>query len=186
MRLGAFDENMHVCDYATESCKVYQEFGIENITVHSGYSRTHNNVVNDIALIRVDRPIHIRGWLRPICLPFGNNHIIEAHEYHLLNETGWGTSVDDNIERREKAASVFNTSFCKRFFSMHDSQICAVQSGENPVKICSGSPIMQEFDRNEMVLIGLSTDIDSKNATFTNIYTRVSSYGDWLNEQMKM
>lgn len=177
-----------MCDYGIDSCKHYKVFGIEKIIVHSGYHRNISSVINDIALIRVAYPIGLNDWTQPLCLPFGNNRILEPNVGSLLVETGWGTIVNNFTERLETAVSLLETEKCNQHFSLDNSQICAVRAGNNPPKVCSGCPLMQEFSRKRMVLVGFATDIvrDSGNSNFLNDYTRVRSYGDWLNEQMEM
>lgn len=96
VRLGQFDQNNNICDYGTENCTLYQQFGIEKIIVHSGYVRAPFRIVHDIALIRLDRSIKFGPNIKPICLPFGPNSIPIPPEESTLVVSGWGLTMDEN------------------------------------------------------------------------------------------
>lgn len=63
------------CDFegtADEVCaEKYQDFGVERVHFHPEYSGT--KLINDVALIRVNRKIDFRpANARPVCLPIGS------------------------------------------------------------------------------------------------------------------
>lgn len=69
-----------MCNYVTENCTHYQEFGIDQMT-HSLW----------IGLIRVNRPIQFGPMMKPICLPYGRNYIPEPPSGSVLASLGYRT-----------------------------------------------------------------------------------------------
>lgn len=188
MRLGAYDELGRICDYGIESCKHYQEFGIENIVVHSEFTVSASRVANDIALIRLDRPIQFGAKLQPICLPFGNNHIREQPEEAPLIATGWGNPMDINYIAAKRAAIVtaWKTDNCKELQWGDGKLICAV-GPDDRCRGDGGDSLMHQFAHQRMVLEGIASFGNRQCQTdVADVYTRVRSYGEWLKEKIEM
>lgn len=70
-----------MCNYFTENCTHYQEFGIDQI---------QQNTM--IGLIRVNRPIQFGSMMKPICMPFGRNYIPEPQIGSVLASLGYRTT----------------------------------------------------------------------------------------------
>lgn len=191
VRLGAFGEDGKICDYGTENCTIYQQFGVEEIIVHSDYISKINSTYNDIALIRLDRSIRfIENKMKPICLPFGSNHIREPTMESILTISGWGLTMEVNevVAKREATIFIVLPSMCLRFFDVDDTHLCAIASDRNSCNGDSGGPLMQQFLRRRMVLEGIASYgfRDCKNTNWPGVYTRVRSYGNWLDQNMRM
>lgn len=189
MRLGDF-ENGHKCDYGTINCTHYQRFGIEKIIVHKGFRKMHNVVKNDIALLRLDKRIQFGVKMQPVCLPFGGNDIPEPTAESLLTISGWGLTADEKEvpAKRSVTVSVWETQKCQRNFDVDESHICAVLPGKNSCNGDSGGPLMNMFKRRRMVIEGI-VSFGTRDCSLTDIpgvYSRVRSYGAWLEENMQM
>lgn len=178
------------CDYGTNNCTQYQEFGIEKIIVHSEFTKTFTHVLNDIALLRVDRPIQFGPKMKPICLPFGENNIPEPEVSSIMTVAGWGLTMVENEKPAKRAVSIqlWKTEKCNEVFHVDGSHLCAAEAGKNSCNGDSGGPLMSEFAIRRMVLEGIvSYGVrDCKNNKFPGVYTRVRHFYDWLNQQMIM
>lgn len=195
MRLGDYDKHGNICDYGTESCTHYLQFGIEDIIVHSDYKRTEDYSLNNIALIRLDRSIQLGNRIKPICLLFGKNLIPEEPVNSTLTVIGWGQILANNdfVAKSEKSVILSKTERCKAIFSVDKTNICVVESDLNPFK---GGLLMREFAHRRWVLEGIASSINigyseikdysDVNRETSRVYTRVRSYADWLNEKMEM
>lgn len=189
MRLGAFDENGHICDYGTKSCTHYQQFGIEEIKVHGQYSAS-KSIVNDIALIRLDRAIVFGPRLMPICLPFGKNNIPEPPVNSELTVAGWHLDVDTNDSpgKTYVSTTIWEADKCSIPFFDNKKHICVVESGKSICNGDSGEPLMNQFQPRRFCLEGIvSYGIQNCNQSNTpGVYTRVRSYERWLRRNIKM
>lgn len=195
MRLGDYDKHGNICDYGTESCTHYLQFGIEDIIVHSDYKRTGDHIVNNIALIRLDRLIQLGNRIKPICLPFGNNFISASEPQNsFLTVIGWGKTLANNdfVAKSEKSVILSKTERCKAIFAVDNTNICVVESNSNSF---NGGLLMREFAHRRWVLEGIASssteyseikDCSDVNRETSRVYTRVKSYADWLNEKMEM
>lgn len=185
VRVGNLDEErlLDWCDYGTENCLIYLEYGIAKIIPHEGFNDV-NLFVHDIALIRVNRPIEFGRRMKPICLPFGSNRIQEPTESTLLTIAGWGTSVGENnsLAKRDAAITLLSSKRCY-LSPEHGQHLCAIGSGMSTGSGDFGGPLMHQYQSGQMVLEGVSTHYIG-NCTRASFFPRVRSYGDWLNQNM--
>lgn len=190
VRLGKFDDNGQMCDYGAENCTIYEQFGIEEVIVHSGYIGTRSRVHNDIALIRLDRSISFNEKMKPVCLPFGDNNIQEPSMESSLTVSGWGLTMEANevAAKRETTISIVENDRCQIYFPVDDMHMCAIETGKNSCNGDSGGPLMHHFQRRRMVLEGIVSYglKNCRNTEWPGVYTRVRSYGNWLDEQIRM
>lgn len=173
MRLQNYDENGHRCSDDSENCARYQDFGIEEITVHREYQDIRHY---DIALIRLNTRIKFGQEMQPICLPFGENRISKPSESVRL--ISYGQSVIS-----DRAKKVFVRERCKG----GRTTIC-LKSHFYLRKSRNLGPLMYAFQFNlkydRMVLEGLSSDDNLIGRDL--IFTNVREFGDWLDNNMKM
>lgn len=72
---------------------------------------------------------------------------------------------------------------------INKSQICVVGERKNVCYGNLGSPLMNQFDGQRMILEGIyskSTEFGCNEPDYVEFYTRVSSYRNWLNQNMEM
>ncbi|KAF5298269.1 hypothetical protein FQR65_LT09780 [Abscondita terminalis] len=63
------------------------EIGIEEMLAHPLFSKRTKQ--NDIALIRLSKPVPFSDYIRPICLP--EQDFLISGNVHNLSTSGWGT-----------------------------------------------------------------------------------------------
>lgn len=166
-------------------CKHFQQFGIENLIWHEDFKRDLFTLENDIALIRVNRPIQFESKMQPICLPFvNNNHIPEPRVRNLLTYAGWSLNEKTNtLAKFDAIFMLFHKDWCEK--PVDETKLCVAAAGQANCYGDSGGPLMKRFDKR-MVLEGIVSyghwDCEEHNT----IYTRIRSYGHWLDNKMQM
>lgn len=189
MRLGDYDENGKICDYGTANCTHYQEFGVEKIIPHSGYNEHTKD--NDIALVRLDREIQFGTKMKPICLPFGSNRVPQPRVNNNFTVTGWFDGEKARTSHEEHTKLYSNATLCSpgKNIVIDNSQICVVADEYNSCYGNLGSPLMKQYNVRRVVLEGIysySNNLHCADPDYAAIYTRVSSYFRWLDQNMYM
>lgn len=70
-----------------------QEFGVEESIVHPDYDPSSKDKHNDIALLRLSRPVVLNEYIQPVCLPLSKvRSVINTNE--LLVVSGWGRTLE--------------------------------------------------------------------------------------------
>lgn len=191
MRLGNLEgRNRRTCDYGTAQCQHYQRFGIEETTVHSSFRDQSLRIINDIALLRLDRKIRFGSKLKPICLPIGSDiHPAPAPE-SLLSISGWGrTSMQHTYPpKRRSIVVLWNAEQCNESISLDETQLC---TGDPSKHTCSGDlggPLMKFLPNSRMLLEGIVSYgfVDCLNTDLPSVYTRVRSYRAWIENNMRL
>ncbi|OAD54219.1 Trypsin-7, partial [Eufriesea mexicana] len=154
---------------------------IEKIHVHERYNST-DAWVNDIALVKVQNRFVQSFLMSFVPMPTAGEVVI-ANDSAIVS--GFGTLTYEgektnllhwvNIEVADQA-------YCNRMYKnvIHDSQLCAY----DPVVIkghCngdSGGPLMVNGKLHGIV----SWSMDCANIVYPSVYTRVSSYLNWIKE----
>lgn len=151
----------------------YEDFGIEQIIVHRDYINIFNF---DIAQIPLNGRIQFGPKMKPICLPFGDNHISKPSKSDLLISYGKSLATGRGI---------------KVFVNGRDDGGMTTISLNNFLRVRISrnlSPLMYAFETylgfDRMVLEGVSSDMSMLGGDF--IFTNVRKFGDWLDENMKM
>lgn len=146
-------------------------------------------LMNDIALLKLNRDIVFGTQMKPICLPFGITVIPAPLDDAILNVSGWWTTMfpTDIIAKRNTAVAFWNTTACMKAKPDKDTQFCGVKPGKGPCTVELGSPLMNMFKARNMVLEGVAyskTD-DCPGTDVATLYTRVRSYEKWITNSIK-
>lgn len=161
VRLGNYTQQPY-CDYGADNCTSYLHFGIAYIKWHEDYIWNRKSVLNDIALIRLDRSIPFDHVIKPVCLPIDN--VGEPDINTMLTVAGWGTDErspkTNAIAKRTVYIPLVNdTELCE---FMDGSNMCAgVPSVNNIITIKSacdgdgGGPLMHQWQRRRMAIEGI-------------------------------
>lgn len=175
------------CDYGTSNCSSFIRFGIADKIVHESYGRDSNLTIrNDIALLRLDRPIIFSLNMRRVCLPFNSSEPIVNTQ---LIVTGWGktTVSTDAPAKRAVGVPLLDESKCEY---QDESLICAAKLAQNVYEsrsTCdgdSGGPLMHALNPRLMVIEGIVSFIQGPcaNQFSPTHYTRVRHYLSWIEE----
>ncbi|CAF1021331.1 unnamed protein product [Brachionus calyciflorus] len=172
--------------------------GIEadSIHVHEGYST--ESALNDIAIIKLSRPVEFNRFIQPACLPNPKINIYPVKENITSYAAGWGTlsSGGDLPETLQNVKlTVYNESFCESVgFGMEKNwttQICSgeLEGGKDTCQGDSGGPLFVKDivnGRQKFVLAGLTSYGDGCGGVgLPGIYTRVSAYMSWIKNLME-
>ncbi|XP_017797297.1 PREDICTED: chymotrypsin-1 [Habropoda laboriosa] len=153
-----------------------ESYAVQKIVAHSGFSSTR--LVNDVAVIRVDRDIKFSNLVKPISL--ATSGTFEGSPCVL---TGWGTTrlggnvpnnlqmIDLVIETQEK---------CKKaHWRVESSHICTyTKVGEGACHGDSGGPLVVHGVQVGIVSYGQPCAVGKP-----DVYTRVSSFVPWIKNQ---
>lgn len=173
--------------------KKYREpaasYKISQVIVHEDYDK--DTWENDIALLRTKEPIEIEGssgYVNGICLPYSDK---DPNGWSFV--AGWGyTKQDGEISDILKVTKlplvtrkICNDAYEAGDYPILDTQICAGVVGKDSCQLDSGGPLMQKSKKGVYQLIGIvSYGIGCGQPDYPGVYTKVSSFMDWLEENM--
>ncbi|KAH8359552.1 hypothetical protein KR093_007415 [Drosophila rubida] len=166
---------------------------IEKKILHDFYIPNAIDQMHDIALLRLKELVRFTDYVKPICLPVGDDIRNNNFEDYAMDAAGWGATEDDrpsNIKLKI-TVDVWNLQRCQdkyRLYQMHlnGSQLCA--GGKNNVDTCrgdSGGPLMvpTNVGQQEVFFVaGITSYGPTPCGTpgWPGVYTRVGHYVDWV------
>ncbi|CAH0718142.1 unnamed protein product, partial [Brenthis ino] len=173
------------------------DINIKKIVVHPNYKPPKKYY--DIALIQLDSEVKFTGYLQPACLwPY--------HEFEQLGENGtitsWGHTEGDfqSIQLQAAVVDFINTSQCdlvlhpyhnRNWNGLQSHQLCAglLDGGVDTCQGDSGGPLqvkipLTEGDNIYWVLGITSFGVGCGGTNQPGVYSRVSSFIDWIEEQV--
>ncbi|EFN88016.1 Proclotting enzyme [Harpegnathos saltator] len=175
VRLGEYDftrpDETRALDFTVTEIRVHRDF------VYTTYE-------NDIAIIKIHRPTTFNSYIWPVCLP----PIQQTFENKNAVITGWGTQYyggPASTVLMEAAVPVWPQERCVRSFTQQilNTTICAgaYEGGRDACQGDSGGPLLHQLGNGRWVNIGIvSWGIRCGEPGYPGIYTRVSSYLDWI------
>ncbi|XP_055679603.1 phenoloxidase-activating factor 3 [Lutzomyia longipalpis] len=204
VRLGELDTRSDIdCNAEQTRCTEAQDFEIERIIPHSMYDTP--KYANDIALIRLRRRTN-SSFISPLCLPTGQYANVPQNADTRAIIAGWGSmtaasNTPSPTLQWVRLPIVDNTGCAdayRRFSAnsrtpiiVSDAQMC-VQGREN-MDACqgdSGGPLMSEGvpGAERYTLLGLVSfgPRTCGVSNFPGVYTRISSYIDWIMENIQV
>lgn len=157
---------------------------IESLIIHEEYKRTGQALFNDIALVKLAKPLTFNAFSRPICLP---SRLMTS--FDNLTVAGWGFIREEgptSLVLKEVALPYIPNHICEDFHGevITSSMVCA--GGNQNQDSCqgdSGAPLM--FWRyGHIYVVGLvSFGLGCGRPSYYGVYTRVSSYLNWIYER---
>lgn len=144
---------------------------------------------NDIALIKLARPIEFNNEISPICLPSADlvkfNNLVISGWGHLGNDLPQSKTLQE-VDLKEVDENKCKFSYGPRFRSA--SNICAANSDNKGV--ChgdSGGPLMSIIDgtNNLVGLVSYGTKQKCGNANHPAVFTRITNYLSWILKETK-
>ncbi|XP_076394333.1 transmembrane protease serine 9 [Megachile rotundata] len=152
-------------------------YGVEKAVYHNGFSQ--RTLVNDVAVIRVDRNIAFNNLIKPISLASGSN----SYDGASCVLSGWGTlkaggNVPNNLQYIN--LNVLSVAQCKQTHSnVGNSHICTfTKYGEGACNGDSGGPLVVNNVQVGVVSFGIPCGVGKP-----DVYTRVSSFIPWIKQQ---
>ncbi|PRD33952.1 UNVERIFIED_CONTAM: Proclotting enzyme [Trichonephila clavipes] len=146
---------------------------------------------HDIALLKLRRRIEYTKFIGSICLPNPGRG-----NFSDMNATvvGWGTvsfGGKASPVLRQVTIPVWDNDECDRVYRFEritESFLCAgsPENGEDACQGDSGGPLMTINEEGRWEVIGIvSWGRRCGDPTFPGVYTRVTTYLDWINENMR-
>ncbi|XP_021693921.1 serine protease easter [Aedes aegypti] len=183
----------------------FQDFAIDRLMPHENYDTP--KYANDIALVKLLQPTEVYNILSPLCLPMDQ---YSSYGRNLTGKTGiiagWGSTSNRNNSPSPTLQwlrlPIVDTAQCATSYARYSvnsrnpiivsgNQMC-VQGQEN-MDACqgdSGGPLMNEAisSRDRFVLLGLVSfgPRTCGVSNFPGVYTRISSYIDWIQRQVEL
>lgn len=177
IRLGAYD--------IREPSEHVKDIEVSRIRQHPQFQK--DTFMNDIAVLRLKRPVMFNEYIRPVCLPQRSD---ETFFGKTAVATGWGTQsfggpYSDVL--REVKLVVWNNTQCKERFAqpITDVFLCAGPK-KREGDACqgdSGGPLMVQSRSKQWTLIGvISWGIKCGEPGVPGIYTRITHFLDYIYE----
>ncbi|ODM96231.1 Proclotting enzyme [Orchesella cincta] len=183
---------VHIGDFnlRTTSDGPHEVRQITKIILHKGFKI--ENYHNDIALLKLSRPVNFTDRIHPVCLP---EPTMDNFEKQKLVVTGWGRKyrygfTTDTLHKVEMP--VWNLEECKRVYStfapgrLLDSNICA-GDGKRNKDAClgdSGGPAVF-YDGEKYVQQGI-VSWGKGCGSFPGVYTRVDKFLMWISKNLNL
>uniref|UniRef100_A0A671YDW1 Peptidase S1 domain-containing protein n=1 Tax=Sparus aurata TaxID=8175 RepID=A0A671YDW1_SPAAU len=163
---------------------------LSQIIVHPDYNNTLLN--NDIALMKLSRPVFFTDYIRPVCLASNNSQFYSSTSCWT---TGWGNlgkdvSLPVSTPLQEVQIPVVGNKQCScsyisvRWANITEQMICAGQESKGACKGDSGGPL-QCKQGTRWVQAGITSfGVPCALADFPAVYARVSEFQDWIMGQV--
>lgn len=94
MRLGEWDQQTNPDCEDGYCADPYVDVPVVERIPHENYQPTSKAQENDIALLRLERPVTFTNWIKPICLPISPNVRNHNHQDTTFTVAGWGKVSD--------------------------------------------------------------------------------------------
>jgi len=166
-----------------------QEIGADRVIPHPAYNSTTND--NDLALLHLTTPAILGnrvGIVQPVVSPADDGLMITGAQAVV---TGWGTTAEGgsvSAELMEVTVPIVANSQCNHAYgTITDNMVCAgyAQGGKDSCQGDSGGPLVVPAEDEGWKLAGIvSFGYGCARAGYYGVYTRVSRYVDWIEEQI--
>ncbi|CAF1577370.1 unnamed protein product [Rotaria sp. Silwood1] len=164
------------------STRTDEIYGVKRIFVHERF--ISSTFENDIAIIRLDRPVIITKYTLPICLP--SNNILPGTQVTIA---GWGTitetsRVHSNVLRQANV-NILPATNCRVYTDVHydtSKQLCAaaLDWSKDTCAGDSGGPLMYQ-ENGEWTISGITSyGYGCSKRGFPGVYqVDVKREGEW-------
>ncbi|XP_053687228.1 brachyurin-like [Sabethes cyaneus] len=193
---GALDATVvvgtNIISIPTDDKAVEIPVTFHDMLVHPRYDPV--NVLNDIAILRLPRTLVLSDKIQPVRLPSRQEARQDLASVDAI-VSGWGAlngdefaEISENLrlELRFVSNPIISNEACKQEFKdiLRETHVCVSGShGRNACQGDSGGPLTAQLN-GKVTLVGIvsfgSTEGCEKG--LPAVYTRVSSYLDWISE----
>lgn len=153
------------------------KYQVKSIKTHEEYNK--ENFQNDIAILKVTEPIEFNDNVQPIPL----EETMDDQERDVIL-CGWGRLLTEGVTAKQLHWINLKTLSTKKCSDKHnspevvESEICTfTKAGEGACYGDSGGPLVANGKQ-----VGIASWGRPCGKGFPDVYTRVSSFFDWINE----
>ena len=177
-----------------------QRMEIKKLIGHDRYNP--KSYQNDIALLQLEQPLELRPFVRTVCLPKKEEKDLATSNKHGI-ATGWGVTraLRPSEETKKHSKVLKHASFkiqsdqlCQSSVWYHSASMFCAGDGNGEADTCkgdSGGAFVREAERGKekrwaWVAVGLVSWGDGcAQKDHYGYYTRVYTYIDWIEKNMK-
>nr|XP_037280549.1 uncharacterized protein LOC119173869 [Rhipicephalus microplus] len=168
---------------------------ISHVVIHPEY--VDKGFANDIALLKLDKPVDFSDYIRPICLPSDGETERPRHTSFCV-AVGWGKLLEvgrlfpDTLQ--EVPLPVLTTEECRRrtlflpLYNITENMFCAgyERGGRDACLGDSGGPLMCQKVDGRWSLVGVTSNGDGCGRPGRpGVYTKVMRYLPWIHSTME-
>lgn len=177
-------------DYPVQQIIMHNDFSkYDNLTSSQLKSSANTNNA-DIALLRLRNEIQWNELVWPVCFPHRESGNFSGHDAIVI---GWGKltekSDDFSNELQKVKLNIIDNKLCQNWFRqagrdmpIDERIICAgfKSGGKDACHGDSGGPLLSKVNGQFTVVGVVSTGIGCARPLLPGLYSRVSSYVDWI------
>ncbi|KAG4076599.1 hypothetical protein HA402_001886 [Bradysia odoriphaga] len=170
-----------------------QTVAVAFVAEHENYNRL--DMINDVALLKLESPLIFNRWVKPICMPApgrtsasvnGDDWIWGPSAGTMCKAVGWGAIREkgpDPDQLREVSVPIIGR--CKHAKDREGEEICAgeKEGGRDACQGDSGGPLFCQsvMDPSEWYLAGIVSHGEGcARPDEPGVYTRIALYLDWI------
>jgi secreted trypsin-like serine protease len=162
---------------------------VSSIRVHELYASSSYD--NDIALLYLSKSATLSNYIQIACLPTASSSYYPGSS-KICYAAGWGTLSSGGVTPdllNNVRITTYPATSCSNVATLTSGQICAglYSGGKDTCQGDSGGPLYNSDtvnSQNKFVVSGIvSYGVGCAQATYPGVYTRVSYYLDWINNQ---
>ncbi|XP_055936212.1 serine protease 33-like isoform X2 [Argiope bruennichi] len=162
---------------------------VAEVSIHPDFGRPRR-YSNDLALLKLKRPLVFDAYTQPICLPDPDQDL----EGRNATAVGWGwmNEIENAKAKRLQKVQVpiLNNTICEKWYAevyssyvrIYNYQICAgyKEGGKDACQGDSGGPLVMK-DGDHFSIIGVvSAGVGCAREHLPGIYSRVSVFVPWI------
>ncbi|XP_058462770.1 CLIP domain-containing serine protease B4-like [Malaya genurostris] len=193
IRLGEWDlQTEKDCDSNSACSDPPIDVGIEKIISHEGFNKL--TLINDIALIKLNRSVNFTDFISPVCLPLSGNAKNLDTDETVFTAVGWGNTEHRNgsyeygsryklhVKLNGVSLEICDGAYDEDIIS---SQLCAgAEKGKDTCQGDSGGGLVAPVDGFYYEYGVVSWGYGCGRKGVPGVYTRVTSFLDWIENHL--
>lgn len=164
---------------------------VDKIVMHDDYEK--GTFFNDIALIKLKQAVNFTEFVTPLCLPIADAVKEQDTDNMSFIAVGWGNTEHNNKTikygsryKLHVQLSGVNNTYCGEVYdNMVPSKLCAgAEAGKDTCQGDSGGSLVANVDGYSYAYGVVSYGKGCGQGGVPGVYTRVTSFLDWIDEHM--
>ncbi|XP_050531425.1 phenoloxidase-activating factor 2-like [Daktulosphaira vitifoliae] len=198
MKIRAGEWDTQNSETESENYHAHQERQIHKAYMHSEF--TNGSLFNDLALLELDSPVELDGYINIICLPESSSDF----NPQSCVSTGWGKNGYGQLGQyqhflKKVELTIMTNDICQQqlratrlgqFFRLHNSFICAIGAkGEDVCKGDGGGPLLcaKKNSPEKYIQVGVvAWGIGCGDEKVPGVYASILSNLKWIKEKLKL